>query len=395
MKKNNNGKVSMNKLYILIAIELIIILFIKIEFEGYLNSESLNVVFPEKSQLIIFESKINEEFKNKMHVNLNEIESNLPFGKKWIINRYNHNEINVGSSLDPNFILETIITITSVINSQKPSTKLRLHFSVVENFKPRDMIKIYSLRNKLREDVEFNFYDASRVEKELDSISYKGPGLAAKLLLPQLLDDTVKRLIIIDNGDVLVLRDLKIMYNWNMENYIYMGAPDPGAGTFGKILNKTMSFFINVGNYLIDVDKVKKKNMYKLFLKYKSVYPPPFAEQQMINDINNGEIGYLPVEFGLVPPYNNDKLFHKRKNKKAFYDCYNYTIISNTSDFIPKTYYEFLHGAFNPIIVHSYNGKWVKGKGMNIYRKLCQYFIELSGMKKEICKNRPGYCKKI
>ena len=210
MKKNNNGKVSLNKLYILIAIELIIILFIKIEFEGYLNSESLNVVFPEKSQLIIFESKINEEFKNKKHVNLNEIESNLPFGKKWIINRYNHNEINVGSSLDPNFILETIITTTSVINSQKPSTKLRLHFSVVENFKPRDMIKIYSLRNKLREDVEFNFYDASRVEKELDSISYKGPGLAAKLLLPQLLDDTVKRLIIIDNGDVLVLRDLKI-----------------------------------------------------------------------------------------------------------------------------------------------------------------------------------------
>ena len=40
--------------------------------------------------------------------------------------------------------------------------------------------------------------------------------------------------------------------------------------------------------------------MYKLFLKYKSVYPPPFAEQQMINDINNGKIGYLPVEFGLV-----------------------------------------------------------------------------------------------
>ena len=123
---------------------------------------------------------------------MNEIESNLPFGKKWIINRFNHNEINVGSSLDPNFILETIITTTSVINSQKSTTKLRLHFSVVENFKPKDMIKIYSLRNKIREDVEFNLYDASRVEKDLDSISYKGPELAAKLLLPQLLDDNIK-----------------------------------------------------------------------------------------------------------------------------------------------------------------------------------------------------------
>ena len=44
------------------------------------------------------------------------------------------------------------------------------------------MIKIYSLRNRLREDVEFNFYDASRVEKELSSLSNKGPTIAARLL---------------------------------------------------------------------------------------------------------------------------------------------------------------------------------------------------------------------
>ena len=395
MNKKINVKVSLNKLLILIALEFITILLLKIEYRLSLNSTSLNEVFPEKSQLAIFERMIEEEFKKKKHVNLNEIESNLPFGKKWKINRFGHNEINVGSSLDSNFILETIITTTSVIISQKQTTKLRLHFSVVKNFQPKYMLKIYSLRNKLREDVEFNFYDASRVEKELDSISFKGPGLAAKLLLPQLLDESVKRLIIIDNGDVLVLGDLTIMYNWDMKNNIYMGSPDPAAGMFGKISNKTIDIYINAGNYLIDVEKVKKRNMYNLYLKYKNVYPPPFAEQQMINDINYGKIAYLPVEFGLVQPYNNDIFLHKRKNKMAFYDCYNYTIISNTSSFIPKTYYDFLHGAFNPIIVHSYNGKWAKGKGMNIYRKLCQYFIELSGLKKEICRNRPGYCKKI
>ena len=149
----------------------------------------------------------------------------------WNLLKNDSSEINVGMSLDRNFILKSMITTASVIDSQKSTTKLRLHFTVVKTFKPRDMIKIYSLRSRIREDVEFNFYNARKVQIEINSISHKGPGLAAKLLLPQLVEDDVERLIIIDNGDVLVLRDLKIMYNWNMENYIYMGAPDPDAGT--------------------------------------------------------------------------------------------------------------------------------------------------------------------
>ena len=121
------------------------------------------------------------------------------------------------------------------------------------------MLKIYSLRYRIREDVEFNFYDASRVEKELYSISRKGPGLSAKLLLPQLVKDNVKRLILLDIGDVLVLRDLSEMYNLDMKDNICMGSPDTGVGVFGKISNKILKVYINVGHYLIDVEKVKKK----------------------------------------------------------------------------------------------------------------------------------------
>ena len=45
----------------------------------------------------------------------------------------------------------------------------------------------------------------------------------AKLLLPQLLEDDIEWIIIIDNGNILVLRDLTEMYNYNMNNKIYMG----------------------------------------------------------------------------------------------------------------------------------------------------------------------------
>ena len=349
--------------------------------------------------IIIFEKKIKQEFESNKYVNLNEIESKLPFGRQWKYNKCHFNEINVGVSLDPYFILKAIITTVSIISSQKFDTKLRLHFSVVNNFTPKDMLKIYSLRYRIREDVEFNFYDARRVERELYSISRKGPGLSAKLLLPQLVKDNVKRLILLDIGDVLVLRDLTEMYNWDMKDNIYMGSPDTGVGVFGKISNKILKVYINVGHYLIDVEKVKRKNMYKLFVKYKNVYKSIYAEQLMINDIAYGLIDYLPIEFGLVPPFNNDQFFKiRKKRKKSIYECYNLTIISEVSSkfkFLPKTYEEFLYHAFNPVIVHSWNGKWVEGKGMNIYRRLCQYFIELSGMKTEICGRYPGYCIKI
>ena len=225
-------------------------------------------------------------------------------------------------------------------------------------------------------------------------ISHKGPGLAAKLLLPQLLEDNVKRLIIIDSGDLLVLKDLSLMYNWNMSNNIYMGSPDNAAGIFGKISNKTLNVYINAGMYLIDVKKVKRKNMYNLFLKYKNVYGPPFAEQHMINDIAYGKIGYLPFEYGLVPIFSNDEDYIYGKNKSV-YTCFNLSIISKDTNFLPRTYEEFLHLVHNPVIVHSWNGKWSEGNGLNIYRKLCQYFINLTGLKEEIYAKFPGYCKKI
>ena len=358
------------------------------------KNDNINLVYKLRNielYQILFEKKIEEEFGENNRVNLNELESKIPFGRKSkTLNNYSH-EINVGLSLDKKFILKTMITTASVIYSQISSTYLRLHFAVVQDFKPKDMIKIYSLRDRIREDVEFNFYNASKVEKELNSISFKGPGLAAKLLLPQLVFDNVKRLIIIDSGDVLVLKDLSKMYNWNMSNNIYMGSPDPGAGMFGKISNRTMNVFINAGMYLIDIDKVKKKNMYNLFLKYKNVYNPPFAEQIMINDIANGKIGYLPVEFGLVPPFSDDES-SANITIKSIYIYFNLSIISKNSNFLPKTYEEYMRLAYNPIIIHSWNGKWNDGNGMNIYRKLCQFFINLTGLKKEICEKIPGYC---
>ena len=111
----------------------------------------------------------------------------------------------------------------------------------------------------------------------------------------------------------------------------------------------------------------------------------------MLNDIGNAEIGYLPVEFGLVPPFPNDK-DSLNLTIKSIYRYFKLNIISKNVNFLPKTYEEFLRLAYNPVIVHGWNAKWSFGKGMNIYRKLCQYYISLTERKKEIYEKIPGYC---
>jgi hypothetical protein len=362
------------------------------------NKDEYNEILKRKNFRNIFLQKINEIFKKKGYINLNELESNLPQGRPWPKIKNKKNEINVGSSLDPNYILRTMMTTASLIDSQKNETNLRVHFSVVNNFTSENMLKIYSLREKIREDVEFNFYNAERIEKEMKGQAFeKGNGLTAKLLLPQLLNEDIEKLIIIDNGDCLVLRDLTEMYNWNMSNYLYVGVPDPLIGKFGSISKKTLNTYINTGTYLINVKKVKEKKMYEKFVKNRfKYYNTDLTDQDLINDIAYGKIGYLPIKFGAPPIFINDN-HSDEKPFKNFYqstDFYNKIKISGMYPYNLKNENDLFYQSYNPYIVHQYLEKWMLGKGITIFRRIAQYYIKYAGIWDEMCSKFNGYCSK-
>lgn len=165
-----------------------------------------------------------------------------------------------------------MFTIASIMDSQKNETKLRLHFAVVDGFSEENMLKVYKLRERIREDVEFNFYNANRSEIDFQGVHTKGNSVCARLLLPELVPDDVDRLIILDTGDAMVLRDLSGMYNWDMKDKLYSGVIDGCINRLGKVSKRPMDIYINSGNYLIDVKKVKAEKMYEKFTKYKDTY---------------------------------------------------------------------------------------------------------------------------
>lgn len=351
---------------------------------------NLNIMFQETLL-----RKINQTYTKNGVVNINEIEAKIKGGRKWNKSLDKSKEINIGFQLDPSFVLRTMMTLASIIDSQKLSTKLRLHFAVVLEFNAKNMLKIYSLREKIREDVEFNFYNAKQVENDFKGMHPKGPGAVAKILLPHLLPDDIERLLVFDTGDVLVLRDLSEMYNWNITNYLYMGAPDPCIGKKSKISKKRLKVYINIGHYLLNVKKIKQKNMYEKYLKYKDVYTNVICDQDLLNDIAQDEIGYLPVKYGLFSPFLNDS-DSDTLNSRNQYERYkmNEAKLKNTSSYIPKNSNEYFKLSYNPVVIHQWNGKWKYGAGLSIYRRLVQNYIKIAGIWDELCLKLPGYCKK-
>jgi len=334
---------------------------------------------------------INKKYKLKNYVNINEIESLFRGKRKWIQKK--KNVINIGFQLDPNYTLRVMMTLASIIDSQKPETKLRFHFAVVNSFDVEHMLKIYSLRDRLRDDVEFNFYNAKKSEIELKNLNSKGAGAVAKLLLPNLLPNDIERLIVFDTGDLLVIRDLSIMYNLKMDNNICLGIPGGQVGNYAKISKKKYLKYINTGSILINVKKYKLENIYEKCVKNKGAYHNQIGDQDLLNDILFGKVAYLPMKFGIRPPYriDSDSDIVSKYNPYSYY-----TKVYSRFDipFDPKIISKFIQLGYNPIVIHQFNGKWMYGKGLTIYRRIAQYYIRMAGIWNEMCKEFPGYCEK-
>jgi len=227
----------------------------------------------------------------------------------------------------------------------------------------------------------------------LKDLNSKGPGAVAKLLLPELLEDSIERLIIFDTGDLLVLRDLHFMYNLNMGEYLYLGIPGGKIGKYGKVSKTKYKRYINTGSMLVNVKKVKKEKIYNKFMKYKNKYNDSNGDQDLLNDIANSKIGYLPLKLGIKSPYRKDE-----DSDKLIYGIpFRYYFNAYTKEnypFFPKNVNKFIQLAYNPIVIHQFNGKWMNGIGMTVYRRIAQYYIRMAGIWEEMCIKLPGYCKK-
>ena len=241
---------------------------------------------------------------------------------------------------------------------------------------------------------EMNFYYLKDSMKYMKNFHPKGEACPGKFELPQYLSEDIEKLIIFDAGDLLVLRDLTELYNYNMGQYLIIGTPEPIIiNSFMKV-KYNISKYINIGSMLIDVKKYKQNNVWTNFVQNRKLFLFGQPDQTLLNIvIPDSKKNYLPFKFGGICLFKNDNFSDSLEFNQ--YLGYKNWLKSNLSESLPenpKSEIGILVKLYNPVFIHQFDGKWEKGDGLSIYRLLAKYFILLSGISEKICKIKPGYC---
>ena len=286
-----------------------------------------------------------------------------------------------------------MITVTSIMATQKRTTLIRFHFGITKKFTAEKMLKMYELRNKINNLTEFNFYYLKDSVTKMKGFHPKGEACPGKFELPMLLTDEIERLIIFDAGDLLVLRDLSEVYNYDMDNYWVLGTPEPSIiDSFMKV-KYNLTKYINIGSLLLNVKELKHNNFWINFIKNKYLKLEGQPDQTLFNIlIPDDKKNYLPLKFGGFSIISNDESYDSLKFIDfKFKEWLNSSLSSSLPD-KPNSEKEILVNLYNPRFIHQFSEKWEKGGGLSIYRLLTKYFINLGGIAEEICKKKPGYC---
>ena len=265
---------------------------------------------------------------------------------------------------------------------------------MTQNFTAYDMLELYSLKEKINNSTEFNFYYLKDSIKKMKNFHKKGEACPGKFELPSLLPDEVERLIIFDAGDLLVLRDLTDLYNYDMEEYWALGNPEPIIIDSFMKLKYNITKYINIGAILLNVKKLKEINFWQIYTNNRNLELKGAPDQTLFNIlVPDNRKNYLPFKFGGYSLIKSDRNFDVLKFEGFGFKKWLRSNFSKSQPDNPHTEKDILINLYNPRFIHQFSGKWELGDGLSIYRILAKYFISLSGVQERICLKKPGYCK--
>lgn len=131
------------------------------------------------------------------------------------INNSLMNNIHISMSFDKQYTDLSLISIASILNTSNDNTYIHFHILGL-NFGFEEIKKIIELR-RINNRVNFIFYNAKQAEYDfkIGLKDHRGIGNYAKLLIPEIINNTNKT-IIIDSGDTLCQKDLSELYFYNI-----------------------------------------------------------------------------------------------------------------------------------------------------------------------------------
>jgi lipopolysaccharide biosynthesis glycosyltransferase len=341
--------------------------------------------------------------KNNLHIYYDEFGKKL-FDEKKIIsfdylneffygikrNYSNFDNIHLLFAFNNEYYLLALVTITSILKTANNNSFIHIHIIASKGFEYETMKKLNSLKGKINKNVEFIFYDGSRIEEDFGSHIKNeicGAGEYAKLLGPVLVDKKIDRIIALDAGDLLIQKDLLELYNYPLDDYLIRGCFDPLAPCYANwSIFYLKEGYLNAGVYLYNLKKWREMDIYNDILKFykylnfthKLIAP----HQDIINCfLPSASIGLLPIKYNLQEYIDFQDPNDDQKGSSL------YTL--NCSYYYGKKN-EIIEGVKNIVIWHYTKSKIHKGEGPPFLTKQWIKYAEITGFYKEIKQSYPN-----
>ena len=370
-----------------------------------------------------YEDNANYIYESTGMLNITKLD--IAYHNKNIENNFDFNHIHLAMGHDANYILLSLISIASILNTTKSDTFIHFHFVLIgctfENMKP-----IIAL-NDIYKNVDFIFYNGKQVEYDFYNFGAKesrGIGDYTKFLIPEIVNNTNRinlyfhnlifsnilvliaqyllliftslfeqyitifsKLLILDSADIITKKDLSEIYYFDLEDNYFAFALDIYAGkdmnyyTFAK--NK---FYPNIGSCLVNVRLFRRDNLYMAGYFERYAYDHlPCPTQEMFFLVSQYKIKYFPLKYNCPQFFDNDEQFTNKN-----YDTYMIKDYMNGQKNSPFKYTldEIIEAESNHVLQHLFttkpyseqankkNGKiWVNyAKLAKIYDKIKERF---------------------
>ena len=305
-------------------------------------------------------------------------------------NYCNYNHIHLSSAFDVNYIYLSSASFASILNTSNSNTYIHFHLIVTDS-KYEDMKKLIQLK-KINNNVEFIFYNGQQVyydfgSRSISHIKDRGIGDCAKMILPEIVNNTDK-IIIIDSGDILAQKDLSEVFFYDLEDNYFGWTLEYFAGCKDRWYNFAENkFFPNAGICLVNVTLFRKDKLYERI--YYSAMAYDFLQgpyQDIYFLISDYKVKFLPLNYNCKQFFDNDEQLINRVNDTKYIKFY--MDIQKNSPF-KYTIEEIFDAASDPVIVHIYHEKTYKGTANKKYTLQWINYVKLADFYEEIKKLYP------
>ena len=309
----------------------------------------------------------------------------------------NLNHIHLSMSFDKNYVLISLISIASILNTSSIDTYI--HFHIILNNCSYDDIKIIiSLKEKINKNVDFIFYNGKQAENDFGNRNkkeHRGVGEYSRLLIPEIVNNTNK-ILILDSADIIAEKDLSEIFYYDLEDNYFAVSLDLNAGNlYPNDLFARNNYYFNGGVCLVNIRKFREDNLYFKSLLATFAYnyfPCPF--QNILLIISNFKFKYLPLNYNSPQIFENDE---QLKQKISNTNIITKWMESQKNSPFKQTNKELLEAGLNPVITHlflnkpflglankKYTNIWLNyAKKLGIYHKLKEkYPIPFLNMEK-------------